>query len=153
MIKKMIMVMIFTISCVYGQDTYMHVKLKGGGVTSFSIQDIRKITFDSLSVGVKDEKMLNVIKSFTLLQNYPNPFNPTTTIVYELPKAGIVDVKVYDINGRLVRSVLEEHQEMGVHQILWDSKNDAGASVASGVYFYQIRFNQSVLSRKMLLLK
>lgn len=149
----MIMVMIFTISCVYGQDTYMHVKLKGGGVTSFSIQDIRKITFDSLSVGVKDEKMLNVIKSFTLLQNYPNPFNPTTTIVYELPKAGIVDVKVYDINGRLVRSVLEEHQEMGVHQILWDSKNDAGASVASGVYFYQIRFNQSVLSRKMLLLK
>lgn len=145
--------MIFTISCVYGQDTYMHVKLKGGGVTSFSIQDIRKITFDSLSVGVKDEKMLNVIKSFTLLQNYPNPFNPTTTIVYELPKAGIVDVKVYDINGRLVRSVLEEHQEMGVHQILWDSKNDAGASVASGVYFYQIRFNQSVLSRKMLLLK
>jgi hypothetical protein len=131
----------------------MHVKLKGGGVTSFSIQDIRKITFDSLSVGVKDEKMLNVIKSFTLLQNYPNPFNPTTTIVYELPKAGIVDVKVYDINGRLVRSVLEEHQEMGVHQILWDSKNDAGASVASGVYFYQIRFNQSVLSRKMLLLK
>jgi uncharacterized protein (UPF0218 family) len=88
----------------------MHVKLKGGGVTSFSIQDIRKITFDSLSVGVKDEKMLNVIKSFTLLQNYPNPFNPTTTIVYELPKAGIVDVKVYDINGRLVRSVLEEHQ-------------------------------------------
>jgi hypothetical protein len=89
----------------YGQQTYMHVKLKGDGVTSFSIQDIRKITFD-IGDGVKDEKMLNVMKTFTLLQNYPNPFNPTTTIMYELPKAGMVDVKVYDINGRLIRSVL-----------------------------------------------
>ena len=87
------------------------------------------------------------------MQNYPNPFNPTTTIMYELPKAGMVDVKVYDINGRLVRSVLGEHQELGTHRLQWDSKNDAGASVASGVYFYQVRFDQSVLSRKMLFLK
>ncbi|MDI6767818.1 MAG: FlgD immunoglobulin-like domain containing protein [Bacteroidota bacterium] len=153
MIKKLLLVMIFTISCTYGQQTYMQVKLKGGGITSFSIQDIQKITFNTTLVGVKDDKIFNVIKTFTLLQNYPNPFNPTTIIEYELPKAGMVDVKVYDINGRLVRSVLGEHQELGAHQIRWDSKNDAGASVASGVYFYQIRFAQSVLSRKMLLLK
>ena len=153
MIKKLILVMIFTISCVYGQQTYMHVKMKGGGVTSFSIQDIRKITFYEISPGVKDDKILNVIKTFTLFQNYPNPFNPTTTIMYELPKAGLVDVKIYDINGRLVRSVLGEHQELGTHRLQWDSKNDAGASVASGVYFYQVRFDQSVLSRKMLFLK
>lgn len=137
----------------YGQQTYMHVKLKGGGVTSFSIQDIKKITFDVTTGGIKDEKMLNVIKTFTLLQNYPNPFNPTTTIEYELPKSGMVDVKIYDINGRLIRTMLNEHQEMGTHQIKWDSKNDAGTTVASGVYFYQIRFDNSVLSRKMLLLK
>jgi len=49
--------------------------------------------------------------------------------------------------------VLNEHQELGTHQIRWDSKNDAGASMASGVYFYQVKFDNSVLSRKMLLLK
>lgn len=144
--------MIFTMSCMYGKQTYMQVKMKGGGTTSFALNDIQKISITFIEA-VYEGGNRNLIKSFALMQNYPNPFNPTTTIMYELPKAGMVDVKVYDINGRLVRSVLGEHQELGTHRLQWDSKNDAGASVASGVYFYQVRFDQSVLSRKMLFLK
>ena len=88
-----------------------------------------------------------------LFQNYPNPFNPVTMITYQLPKSGFVEIKIFDITGRLVRTLISEQQEFGSHQILWDSRNESGQTAASGLYFYQIRFENSFLSSKMLLLK
>jgi hypothetical protein len=151
--KILLCALLLPLTCLYAQQAYMHVKLKGGGTTSFAVQDIRKLTFDTTTTGVYDGKILNIIKTFTLLQNYPNPFNPSTTIGYQLPKTGNVDVNVYDINGRLVRTLLAERQEIGAHSIRWDGRNNDGRMAASGMYFYQVKFDHSVLSKKMLLLK
>lgn len=139
--------------CVYAQQTYMHVNLKGGTSSSFPLQDMKiTIRFDPCEVG-DEQVQRNVISTFRLFQNYPNPFNPSTTIEYNIPKPGDVNIKVYDIAGRLVRTLISEHQELGSHRAKWDSKNDGGQRVASGMYLYQIRFDNVVISKKMLLLK
>ena len=76
--------------------------------------------------------------SFALLQNYPNPFNPSTTIRYELPALSRVSISIYDILGQKVRVLVDEVESAGPQFQVWNSKNDAGSSVASGVYFYRI---------------
>ncbi len=75
--------------------------------------------------------------SFVLMQNYPNPFNPSTTIRYDLPAQSAVTITVYDILGRAVRRLVQEVQPAGAHALLWRGDNDAGGTVASGVYFYR----------------
>ncbi len=76
--------------------------------------------------------------SFALMQNYPNPFNPSTTIGYELPALSRVTITIYDMLGQKVRTLVNEVQSAGPQLQVWNSKNDAGRSVASGVYFYRI---------------
>jgi WD40 repeat protein len=88
-----------------------------------------------------------------LLQNYPNPFNPNTNIEYQLSKRGSVEISIYDNNGRLVKTLLNTEQYPGNYTIQWDGKNDAGATVASGTYFYQVKSDNVQLVKKMLLLK
>ena len=87
---------------------------------------------------------------YELNQNYPNPFNPTTTIQFALPKAGIVSLKVYDVSGRLVRTLFNnESLNEGTFKHIFD-----GSSVASGVYFYSLIVNDELIStKKMVLIK
>ena len=92
------------------------------------------------------------ITEFTV-QNYPNPFNPETIIQYSLPKAGRVVLTIYDILGREVRTLIDEEKPTGSHTILWDGKDQSGRISASGLYIYQIRFRDQVLTRKMLLMR
>jgi hypothetical protein len=97
--------------------------------------------------------------SFALLQNFPNPFNPSTTIRYQLSVAGKVTVKIYNLLGQEVRTLVNEVQNAGPHISIWNSQNDSGVGVASGVYFYRCEVvplnGAGPLSRtmKMLLLK
>jgi hypothetical protein len=107
---------------------------------------------DSLSI-LSVKGLAAAIKTFALLQNYPNPFNPSTTIQYDIPRVGAVDIRIFDINGRLVRTFSSQRDEPGSHSVLWNGHNGSGQSVASGVYFYQVQFDNSVLTRRMLLLK
>ena len=93
-------------------------------------------------LGIPDAKNppTPVPQSFQLEQNYPNPFNPTTTINYQLSTAGTVSLRIYDINGRLVRQLaVNSLQSAGQHRVRWDGRNDSGHLVASGVYFYRLR--------------
>ena len=76
--------------------------------------------------------------SFAVMQNYPNPFNPSTTIRYELPALSRVSISIYDILGQKVRALVDEVESAGSQFQVWNSKNDAGSIVASGVYFYRI---------------
>jgi hypothetical protein len=76
----------------------------------------------------------SVPREFALLQNYPNPFNPTTTIRYELPFESHVVLKIYDMTGSEVRSLVDKEAGSGSHSILWDGKDGTGISVASGTY-------------------
>ena len=74
-----------------------------------------------------------VPKSWNLLQNHPNPFNPLTTIRYELPQPGIVQIHVFNVNGQLVETLVDAEQSAGVHQVSWEAVTNP-----SGVYFYRL---------------
>jgi len=90
---------------------------------------------------------------FELGANFPNPFNPKTTIRYSLDAAGPVSLRIFNSAGRLVRTLEEGIAIAGEHQVVWNGLDDAGHSVASGVYHYQLDANERSVTRKMLLLK
>jgi hypothetical protein len=90
---------------------------------------------------------------FKVNQNYPNPFNPNTNIEYRIVKQGNVEIEIYDINGRLVKSLLNTTQYPGSYTIQWNGQDDGNKTVASGTYFYQVKSNGVQLVKKMLLLK
>jgi len=85
---------------------------------------------------------------FALEQNYPNPFNPQTTINYTLPESGIVQVKILDVLGRALKTLVNEFSASGLHSVKWD-----GSNYSSGIYFCSITFNGKTLNNKMLLMK
>ena len=88
-----------------------------------------------------------------LYQNYPNPFNPSTTIAFALSHGGHVRADIYDLLGRLIRTVQDGYLPAGEHRIVWDGADRAGRQVASGIYFYRVRSDDGSLTRKMILLK
>ena len=90
---------------------------------------------------------------YALDPNRPNPFNPATTIGYDLPEVMKSRLVIYDVNGVQVRELVDAKQPAGHHTITWDGKSDAGAPVASGVYFYRLKAGAFVETRKMVLLK
>jgi hypothetical protein len=95
----------------------------------------------------------NLPKAFSLSQNYPNPFNPNTVIEYALPMDCQVRIIVYNVLGQRVRTLANEFQKAGYKRVEWDSKNDGGEEVASGVYFYKIKAAEFSESKKMVILK
>jgi len=88
-----------------------------------------------------------------LMQNHPNPFNPTTTIQYSLDAGGRVSLRVYDVSGRLVRTLVDGEKGPGAYAEVWNGRNDRGEAVSTGVYFYRLRAGDNVLTRKAVLLK
>jgi len=92
-------------------------------------------------------------KRFTLYQNYPNPFNPVTTIKYSLPRNCHIQLDIYNILGRKVRTLKSGVVEAGQHQAVWNGTDQSGCDVASGVYFYRLKAENYANTRKMLLLK
>ncbi len=90
---------------------------------------------------------------FDLGQNIPNPFNPVTRISYELPLRTNVSLEVYDVDGRLVKSLVGKVQGPGFFSVEWAGTNDNGEAVASGVYFYRLRAASFAQTKKMVLLK
>jgi subtilisin family serine protease len=90
---------------------------------------------------------------FQLHGNYPNPFNPATTISYDIPVASEVQLAVYNVLGQHIKTLVEKHQQPGRYQVVWDSRDDNGESVASGIYFYYLKAGEFNESRKMILLK
>jgi hypothetical protein len=102
-----------------------------------------------------------------LFQNYPNPFNPATTIEFEVPglsnpgatggvpTAGFafVTIAVYDVRGALVRTLASGLYAPGRHRVVWDGRNESGARVATGVYFYRMQTNETARTKKMVLIR
>ena len=94
-----------------------------------------------------------MVSTYRLAQNYPNPFNPNTTIIYQIPVAGHVDLRIYDVKGGLVRTLVDTPKGAGLHVTDWNGKDNMGRSVASGIYFYRIKSGDFVQTKKMVLLK
>ncbi len=90
---------------------------------------------------------------FGLQNAVPNPFNPATMIHYSIAKPGMVELVVYDLSGRAVRTLISQSQASGTHQVQWNGQNDAGQAVASGVYLYQLRSGRQIERKRMVLLK
>jgi len=90
---------------------------------------------------------------YSLSQNHPNPFNPTTRIQYALPEDAHVRIQVYNLLGESVRTLVNQKQEAGDFDVIWDSRNDAGVEVPAGVYIYRIKAGPFTDIKKMLLVK
>jgi len=90
---------------------------------------------------------------YTLLQNYPNPFNPETEIDFQLPEPGLTTLVVYNLLGQKIRTLVREMKQAGNYSVRWDSRDDNGSFVASGVYVYILQSSEFVDVKKMVLLR
>jgi len=104
------------------------------------------VTLNIINVGT-------VPTQFTLHQNYPNPFNPVTTLRYDLPENGLVNITIFDMLGRQVKTLINQTQGAGYKSVIWDATNDFGSPVSAGIYLYQIQSGIYLQTKKMILLK
>jgi probable HAF family extracellular repeat protein len=125
-----------------------------GGAVKILIDDGNDGTVDDSMLvsdqptGVGNQGLAERPTAFRLHQNYPNPFNPRTTISYDVPRAAHVRLKVYDVFGREVATLVDDVQEPGVQSVVWDATN-----MASGVYFYRLLVGGFVETKKMVLMR
>ena len=90
---------------------------------------------------------------FKIHQNYPNPFNPATTLHYDLPENSLVNITIYDMLGKQVRTLINKNQDAGYKSVIWDATNDYGKPVSAGIYLYQINAGEYISTKKIVLLK
>jgi hypothetical protein len=111
--------------------------------------------FDNSSwVGVEEERGWEVEPmGFTLSANYPNPFNPETSIDYYIPSACHVRLDIFNVLGQHVRTLVDEDQAAGEKTVAWDSRNQRGESVTSGIYLYRLEAGEFIQSNKMVLIR
>ncbi len=136
--------------------TFINVPIEGHG----TYQIINFETFNQLKFfvyynnavsDVEDEAELP--SDFTLEQNYPNPFNPNTVISYQLPVSGDVTLKVYDVLGNEVATLIDEEKPAGIHEIEFNIHSDEGQNLSSGIYFYQLKAGSFTNTKKMIMAK
>ena len=120
--------------------TYRVYAFNNDTVSSFS-------NYSSSSI-ITSVKNTDVVKQYALYQNYPNPFNPATNIKYQIPKAGLVTIDIYNILGQKVKTLLNKYQNAGRYSIRF-----AAPYLSSGIYFYRLKVNQFTNVKKMILLR
>ncbi|MCC7431020.1 choice-of-anchor J domain-containing protein [bacterium] len=110
---------------------------------------------DDVSVGIFTEVSENAVKPsvYFLSQNHPNPFNPTTEILFSLPTTESVLLKVFDVKGRLVKTLVDGKISAGNSKVFWNGTNENGKQVSSGIYFYKLKSENFSETKKMVLLK
>lgn len=84
------------------------------------------------------EALANAPEQFSLEQNYPNPFNPTTELHYRLPVDARIHIRLFDVLGEEIRTLVDEVQPAGYRSVRWDGRNETGAEAPSGIYFYRL---------------
>lgn len=106
-----------------------------------------------IPVHVENEYTDILPDQYYLSHNYPNPFNPETKIQFEIPETAEVEIIIYNMEGREIRSLLRERREAGHHEVFWDGTDNNNCKVSSGVYLYQLTAGQYVFSRKLIFIK
>ena len=124
------------------------------------VSKIKIIDAEGLGDTVVEENPTNIStedevlpQTYTLEQNYPNPFNPVTTIRFTVPELSNVELKVFDVTGREVQTLVAGSVAAGTYEVEWNGRNSAGLPVASGVYLYRMQVEGRVITRRMVLLK
>jgi hypothetical protein len=138
-----------------GTLAILRFRVIGSGTPSIDlgITDARDAENRSLAIVKSNGPGMTLPESYRLAQNYPNPFNPSTTILYDIPKSGTVSICIYNVQGQVVRTLLDGDKPAGSYRIVWDGRSDQGTFVATGVYFYRIVAGDFTSTRKMLMLK
>ncbi len=95
----------------------------------------------------------NTPAQFELSQNFPNPFNSTTEIRFSLSKFSHVQLRIFNTAGQLIRTIADRDYEAGTHTVFWNGADDAGQTIASGVYFYQLQIGHQTITRKLMVLR
>jgi hypothetical protein len=105
-------------------------------------------TTDGGTTFVEEERLDGITNNFFLCDNFPNPFNPSTIMKYSIPRTSIVIIKVFDILGNEIETLINEEKSAGTYEAKWN-----GSNLPSGVYFYQMRAGDFVQTKKMMLIK
>ncbi|NNL22439.1 MAG: T9SS type A sorting domain-containing protein, partial [Ignavibacteriaceae bacterium] len=124
------------------------------GHTDTKLYYSSRVTNDSIIYKTIDFSLTNVqettskIRAYELFHNYPNPFNPTTKIEFQIEDLGFVDLKVYDVLGNEVATLVNEEKSAGIYEVEFN-----GSELTSGIYFYQLKAGNFVETKKMIVLK
>lgn len=129
-----------------GSWEYIGGQGSNGRVTAFKTKGTRIAAF-------YNPDHVTIPTEFTLDQNYPNPFNPTTKIRYAVPADGKVVIKVYNVLGQEIRTLVNEVKNIGRYDVTWDGRNATGQLVSSGIYFYRLEAGNVIKSKKMMFIK
>ena len=100
-----------------------------------------------------NQNNIDMSMNYSLFQNYPNPFNPFTTLRYDLPEDSFVSITIYDLMGKAIKNLINNHQTSGYKSIQWDATDSQGQPVSAGVYLYTIEAGDFRQTKKMILLK
>ncbi|MBI4726383.1 T9SS type A sorting domain-containing protein [candidate division TA06 bacterium] len=118
------------------------------------ISDESDVSFGVTMTGVAgDPGNREQIFVFRLWQNAPNPFKQLTTINYQLPQAGQVSLKIYNINGQLVRTLFKGNKESGQYSVIWNGTDNKNRKISNGIYIVKLKANQQTITNRIILIK
>ena len=144
----------------YNSELYNRITLPEGAAGSMppndplSQEEINLIA-DWINEGANDLAINDYFlpQKFTLEQNYPNPFNPNTTILYNLSSDELISFEIFNLNGKKVRTLVNEYQNSGPKKVIWNADDNQGRQVPAGIYLYSIIAGNVKQTKKMLLVK
>ena len=151
--KLFMIIVLFSFALVltsYAETDSLVIKLKDGSINKIAVSQIQKIQFENLT-GVEDQTIQS--NNLTLKGNYPNPFNQLTSIEFEIASSGNVEIMIYDNSGNQIQKLECQDCKAGNNTIQWNCLDNKNKKVQNGVYFYEIKFNNEVQSKKMIMVK
>ncbi|MBC8181795.1 T9SS type A sorting domain-containing protein [candidate division KSB1 bacterium] len=144
---------IYTIDTITLQDSGEYICKISNTIATELILYSRPIIVTINGTSEIQNHFTEIPRKFVLEHNYPNPFNSSTNISYQLSRFGEVKLSILNIQGQIVKTLVDEIKDQGIYCVSWDGRNDAGSPVAGGIYIFQLQFNGSVAAKKLLLLK
>jgi len=128
--------------------TIPKLKERSAEVHTFFRKEMKKLT------GIQaDYSSSNKISSFQLYQNYPNPFNHSTQIKFHMKKSAKARLIIYNVQGQFIKVLLDDFKNAGSHQVVWDGTDQHGQQVSSGLFFYQLKSGDKIVTQKMIHIK
>ena len=135
---------------------YLSKYVQIGEIEIFTVKSVFKSNFEIVSNFDQGQELISEVEppqSYNLQQNYPNPFNPETTIRFQIPGEGQVNLKIYNMRGQEITTLVDGQLSAGYHSIMWNGRDNHGKKVPSGMYLYQFRAGKYSVTKKMVLLE